>query len=475
MPLSARLSRSAAGLLLAAALPALAACGGGSGGDPSADPAAVAPAGSAVYLEANLEPGDDINELAKKLSGEEDPGGRIKAEIEKSARESEPDFKFSEDIEPWLGDRAGVFVPKVTTGDDTPAGIVLPTKDPDKAKEAIEKSIRTPDKGEDKPQVTERTYNDTKYIIDTGEDNGVAIVDDYAVVGSDVAIKGAIDASEGDSLADSSEYKKARDAVEEDGVGFMYVRLSQVFSGLGPQGAAARQALKGFGDTIAVGLDGDASTITAESASLGVTGPEGPRAPATCWRRFRPSRGWPSASADLGTRIEQGIEQFSQLGALGGQDPEQLLDQLEAQLGIDPRRDLAAWMGDVALFAVGDTPAEIGGGLVAKTKDAAATRKAIPRITRFLEQVAQVQAKPLRQSGVDLGVTLTSPELPLPIHMVLTDDERFIVAVTDKALEEALEPAESLGDVAGVQGRRRQARRRARAAGLPELRPRRRA
>jgi hypothetical protein len=399
-----------------------------------------------VYFEANLKPGDDINELAKKLSGEQDPGGRIKQEIEKSARESQPDFKFSEDVEPWLGDRAGVFVPKITMGDETPVGIVLPTKDADKAKEAIEKTIRTPDKGEDKPQIAERTYKDTKYIVDTSEDNGVAIVDDSAVVGSDSAIKGAIDAADGDSLADNAEYEKARDAVEGDGVGFAYVRLSQVFSGLGPQGAAARQALKGFGDTIAIGLDGDASSITAESASLGVTGEPGPSGAGEVFADL-PAESWLAAGgADVGGRIEQAIEQFSQLGALSGQDPEQLLDQLEAQLGIDPRRDLAAWMGDAAFFAVGDTPAEIGGGLVAKTKDAAATRRSIPRIARFLERVGQVQSKPLRQSGVDTGVTLTSPQVPLPIHMVLTDDERFIVAVTDRALEQALKPTAALGD-----------------------------
>jgi hypothetical protein len=152
---------------------------------------------------------------------------------------------------------------------------------------------------------------------------------------------------------------------------------------------------------------------------------------------------------DLGGRIEQAIEQFSQLGALGGQNPEQLLDQLEAQLGIDPRRDLASWMGDAGVFAFGDTPAELGGGLVVAVKDQDAARAAMPRIVRFLRRVGGVSAKPLSRGGIDTGFTLSSPALPLPVHLALTDQDRMIVAVTDAALAQALKATDDrLGDSA---------------------------
>src|SRR5687767_10120402 len=140
MPLFPRLLRPAAALAAAATLP-LAACGGGSGGDPNADPAAVVPAGAAVYFEANLKPGDDITELAKKLSGEEDPGGALKSAIEKEARETDKDFSFSDDVDPWLGDRIGVFVPRVAATGDTPAALIAPTEDADKAKEFLEEEL----------------------------------------------------------------------------------------------------------------------------------------------------------------------------------------------------------------------------------------------------------------------------------------------------------------------------------------------
>lgn len=441
-----RLLRPAAALAVAATIPFAAACGGGSGGDPSADPAAIVPARAAVYIEANLKPGDDVTELAKKLSGEDDPGGAIKSAIEKEARETDKDFKYADDIEPWLGDKVGIFLPRVQVNGDSPAGLVAPTKDADKAKEFLERELRSEGEDGEKPQVVERTHRDTKYLVDTSDDEGVAIVDDYAVFGSDAAIKGALDAQDGESLAESSEYEKARDAVKDDRVGFMYVRLSQIFSSLGQQGAAARQVFSGLGETIAVGLDGDPSSIRVESAALGTEGGGGATSPGKVLADL-PASAWLAAGvSDVGGRIDKAIEQFSQLGALGGQNPEQLLDQLEARLGIDPRRDLAAWLGDVGIFAFGDSPAEIGGGLVATTKDAGATRRSIPRIARFLEQAADVRSRPLSRGGIDTGVTLQSPGLPLPVHMALTDDERFIVVVTDAALAQTLQKTDALGD-----------------------------
>ncbi len=449
MPLSARLLRSAAVLATAASLPVLSACGEGGGGDPSADPAAIVPARAPVYVEANLKPGDDITELAKKLSGEEDPGGALKGAIEKEARETDKDFKFSEDIEPWLGDRVGLYVPRITAGGgETPVALVAPTTDADAAKKWLERQVRETGEDGQKPQVVERTHRDTQYLVDTTDDEGVAIVDDYAVFGSDEAIKGTLDAKAGDSLADSGEYDKARESVEDDGAGFVYVRVSQLFSGLGPQGAAARQAFQGLGETFAVGLDGDASSLRLAAAALGAEGGAASAGPGEVLAQL-PSSAWFAAGvADLGGQVERAIEQFSQLGALGGQDPEQLLDQLEAQVGIDPRRDLAAWMGDVGVFAFGDSLTEIGGGMVASVKDEGAARRAIPRLSRFLRRFAGMSVRPLNRGGIDTGVTLRSPQLPLPIHMALTDDERFIVGVTDSALAQALQRTDPLGESA---------------------------
>ena len=446
MPLTTRLLRPLVAPAAALSLALAAGCGGDSGGDPGADPAAIVPARAPVYAEGNLKPGDDIKELAKKLSGEEDPGGAIKRELEKSAREDDPDFRFSEDVEPWLGDRIGVFATELT-GDDPPLGIVAPTKDSDKARETLERELRAQDKDEPKPQVVERTHRDTKYLVDTAQDEGVAIIDDYAVFGADAAIKAAIDAREGEALAENADYDKAREAIEEDDVGFAYIRVEQLLSGLGPQGAVVSQALQGLGDTVAIGLDGDESNIIAESAALGVTAPEGSNAGAGEVLTELPDSAWAALGvSDLGGKIEQGLKQLSQLGGLSGQDPEAILKQLEDQLGINPRRDLADWIGDVGIFATGDSLDTISIGLVGQTKDADATRRSIAKIATLVERAASATSKPLKRAGVDTGVTLTGGEVDQPVHIALTDDERFIVVFNDDGLDAVLESEGKLGD-----------------------------
>ena len=448
MPLSARVTRSLTAPLLVASALALSACGG-SGGDPTADPAAIVPPGAPVYIEANLKPSDEVKELAKKLSGEEDPGAALKRWFEREAAEDNPNFKFSEDVDPWLGERAAVFAPRISAGGDSSVGAILTTKDVDEAEKALERTLREGDKGDEKPRVTKRNHRDTEYFVDTTDNDAAGIVEDYAVVGDENAVKAVIDQAAGDAdpLADTSEYKKARDAIEADGVGFVYVRLSQVFSSLGPQGVALRQGLQGLGETLAVGLDGDESKIEAESAALGVSGSGSgdpgkvlPTLPSSAWLAI--------GAADVGGQIDKAIEQLGQLGGLGGQDPEQLLDQLEAQLGIDPRRDLAAWMGDVGFFVFGDKPAEAGGGLVAEATDPAAARRALPRLARFVSNFAGGRVQPLSRGGVEFGVSLRSPELPFPLHMALTDDDRVIVAATDGALAQTLQETDALGESA---------------------------
>ncbi|HEX2087059.1 MAG TPA: DUF3352 domain-containing protein [Solirubrobacteraceae bacterium] len=446
MPLSSRLLRPAAALCAAAVLPLAAACGDDDG-NAGADPAALAPARAPMYVEVNLNPGDDVKELARKLSGEEDPGGAIKRLIEKEARKSDKDFKYSEKVEPWLGDRAGLFVSGFSAGGDSPpAAVVVATKDVDKARETLEEQIRKGESGGPKPQVVERTHKGTKYLVDTSDDEAVAFVEDYAVFGNDAAVKLAIETPDGESLAENGEYEKAREAVEEDGVGFAYIRFSQIFSALGPQGEAAKQLLSGYGETFAVGLDGDPDSIDLESAALGVS-EDNPYAgpgevvaslPASSWGAY--------GTADFGKQIQRYIEKFGEAAASGlGQSPEQLFGQLERELGFDVRRELE-WIDDIGVFVLGDKLTELGGGLVAKTSDPAATRRSIPRLVTFLEGAADVQGEPLRRAGVVEGTTLRSTEIPVPIHLALTEDDRFIIVASDGALAQTLQATDKLGD-----------------------------
>jgi hypothetical protein len=439
-------------LLPLAAIAGLAGCGG-SGGDPDADPAAVVPARAPIYLEASVKADDDFEAVAKKLSGSENPNAEIKRLFERAVNEGGGDFKWDEDVKPWIGDRVGIYITALNPeGEDADAAFVAPTEDADKAQEFLEKDLAEKGDGdEQEPKVADRKYKDTEYKVDTANNEAVAILDDYAVYGTEQAVKGGIDATEGEGLADADAFKKARDQVEDDALGFGYVRLSTLFSSLGPQGAAARQLLGQSGDTVAFSLDAEENEISAEVATLGAKdgGPTGPGAVLPSL----PGDAWVAAgSADIGAQFEKQLQQFSQLGAFGGVNVDQVLEQFRSQTGLDVREDVLSWMGDAGIYVAGQGLSDIGGALVVQSKDAAKSEDfvaALPRLIRRFGQ-GQVTARSLEPSGgvdFDRGVQLRASGLPLPISIVAAG-ERFVIAVGGTALEAALKPAEALKDSA---------------------------
>ena len=442
-------------LLPLAAGVALAAGCGSSGGDPDADPAAIVPARAPVYLEADLslegDQQDAVNALSEKLAGTDQPGAELKRLIEREMREDDPDFSFKEDVDPWLGDRIGLFVTNVTvsgTEPDAEAAFVAPTEDADKARETLERELGERDEGDPAPKVVERTHRDVEYKVETNEDTAVAIVDEYAVMGTDRGVKAAIDAREGSSLASSDDYKEARGKVADDGVGIAYVGTSQLLAALGPQGAALRPVLGQAGRSIAVALDAEEDAIRVESAAVGVTSPavEGDVAGVI---GALPSTSWLAAgTADVGGQLEQSLRQFGQLGAFGGVDLEEILQQVQQQTGIDVREDLLSWMGDAGVFVQGSQISELSGALVVRSTDEAKSRAVVPKLGRALERlVPGVRVGRLAASvdGVDEGLTLRFADVPLPVHVAAAGD-RFVIAVTDTGLEAALDPQTPLSE-----------------------------
>jgi hypothetical protein len=434
------------------AVAAIAAGCGGSGGDPDADPAAVVPSRAPVYVEATINPdgetADEIKALSQKLAGTDKPGAELKKLFDKAVNEDEGgSFSWDKDVKPWIGDRVGVYVTSVNaSGEDADAALVAPTDDPDKAQEFLEKDLAERDASdEQEPKVTSRTYKDTKYKVDTANDLAVAILGDYAVTGTEKAVKGGIDGHEGDNLADTDAFKKARDQVQDEGVAFGYVKLSTLFSALGPQGAAARQAFGQMGDTVAFALDTDKDAIRMETAALGAKSNGASGDPGKLIAEL-PADSWLAAgTADIGTQLEQALQQIGQLGALGGTDIESVLGQLERQFDIDLRDDVISWMGDGGVFVRGESLGDIGGALVVQSKDADKTEAFIGKLRRLASQIPGANVRSLSESGVDAGLTFRSSQLPLPVHVAAAGD-KFIVAVTDGALQAALKPSGALGE-----------------------------
>jgi hypothetical protein len=430
-------------------------CGGSSSGAADADPAAVVPANAPLYVEAALKPdgetSDEIKALGKKLAGIDDPGAELIRQFEREVNEDGgPKFSWKEDVEPWVGDRVGFFLSSFDAQDGEGEGaLVAATSDADKAKKTLEKALAEKEEGDPAPKVEERKQGDVTYKVDTVGDNAVAIVDDYAVVGTEGGVKAAIDAAAGEGLEEADAFAKARDQVEDEAVGFAFIRFEQLLAAAGPQGAALKPFLGQFGESMVVALDTEDDAIQVETAQLGVkgNGAAGAGDPGAVLPTL-PGDAWAAIGVkDVGAQFEQGLQQVGQLGAFGGFDLDEVLGQIEQAFGLDVRRDLISWMGDAGVFAQGTDLSNIGGALVVQSKDPAKTKAVIPKLEKFVRSATtgQARVRALDAPGVDAGFTVRADEVPLPIHVAAAGD-KFVVALTDNALQAALKPSGTLAD-----------------------------
>jgi hypothetical protein len=463
------LPRSLTTLALAAAvaLP-IAGCGSSStaGGDPGADPAALLPASAPVYVEAQVRPtgalGDNALAVARKLLGTSDPGGMIVGLL--GGKLNDDNLTYAKDIAPWLGQRAGLVVTGVGAGGKN-ADVVaaVASKDDDAAQKFVDGRQGT----------SKQTYRDVSYQYDAGHNLALAVVDHALIVGTQRGFKSAIDARSGAKLADAAAFKKARETVGSDGLGFLYADPSRLFDialsaapGLsgadasGPMagplsaGTALRGLLGGSGlQAITASLDAASDALRIDAAAIGLkagsassllsSGSGGPAAVAAV-----PADAWLSAGiGDVGTTVTRALSQMGGSAATGGVDPATLLQGLQAQLGIDIQKDLLSWMGDAALFVRGTTKDEIGGALVVQSKDPAASRAAIKKLEKaFGTFGVQTGALGSGTGGAE-GFSVKLDQLPASIQVAAKDD-KFVVAYGKGALADALGGGAKLGDSA---------------------------
>ena len=126
---------------------------------------------------------DDVLDAAGKVLRTDDPEAKIRELLDKAFKDSEnPDTSYEKDIEPWLGEKAGVWVSGVDRKDPGYVAVVA-TKDTEKAQEAIDEGIK--DEG---GTIKERSYEGVDYQVD---EDGVAagIVGDFFTVGTEAGVQ----------------------------------------------------------------------------------------------------------------------------------------------------------------------------------------------------------------------------------------------------------------------------------------------
>ena len=198
-------------------------CGSSDDGGGSSDPAAFAPASSPLYIAGTVRPTGslqaNVDALASKLAGVDDLGGLIISQLEASASDSGEDFDYEKEVEPWLGEKAGLSFQKFDGEDFHGFAVAVETTDSGAAESFVDKQI-----GESDDEPVEESYEDNDYWLE--DDTAVGVVGDSLIIAEGKAsFEGAVDAEGGDSLADSEDFNSAMAGATEGSLADVFVDI----------------------------------------------------------------------------------------------------------------------------------------------------------------------------------------------------------------------------------------------------------
>jgi hypothetical protein len=432
--------------VVAAAL-VVAGCGGGGSGGGGGEPAEFAAPESVVYIEANLSPeakvSEEIDELTQKVFGIDGIGQFAGEELEKLAAADNEKFDFSEDVEPWLGEKAGLFLKEVHGDDFTGGGFVIETTNSGEAEEFVEKLTEEGDEKDEEEEFEGVTF----WVNEEGA--GLGVIGDFLAYGETKAyFEEMVKSSEGEGLSESEKFKTAMEAAPEDGVGRVYVDLGGAIQNVDAETKAGFALLQ---------IEPQHSTLVgtvipgAEQVELDVTTDIGKgevqsgdasklleSMPATSTLAF--------ATPAFGKSFSEGIHGFSETGVPGQFEPGELEAALE-QLGIN-LESLGQNLGNAGGFLEGTSKADLGGAMVIETKDAAEAKQLIGGLGLVLRASGTEGVTAI--NGEISGFSVRTPKLGAQPLIIGTANEKIVIAYGTGAAAKALKSStETLGSTAG--------------------------
>jgi Protein of unknown function (DUF3352) len=430
-----------AALAVAAACAALVAAGcGGGGGEPTTvaltgpDPATLAPADAPFFAESVARPEGEVKDALdgalSKLLATDDPGGFIVDQLDKALAEGKTRLTYEEDVAPWLGERAGIFF-ETFTDRNADGAAVVDTTDPAAAQRAIDKAAAA-----DKTPERNRTYKGVDYKVDH-KGTAAGMVGDFAVFGTEVAFRDAVDASRGSSLADSGEFRSELGAAPDGQVAFVFADPRRVVDALEKAGQVTAAEVAAAGPQLQTLLSAPVAAsvgATADQLSIEASAAASSSAPAPqespLLRQF-PSDSWFAfAASDAGRFYGQALAQ-------GG------AAAFPRALGFDLGSELGHWAGDVGGFVGGTSLFGLGGALVVETSDEQASAQTLAKLRDALSRDQSVTVSPLDSQG-EQGFSLSPAGVPVQFQVVQRDGK--VVAGLGDAVDQAFSPSSTLDD-----------------------------
>lgn len=454
-----KLPRAALLAVLSALVLLLAACGGDDSegsGDLGPDPATMTPADAPIYMEAVVKPSgsmsDDFNSALSKLTGNDDPGGMIRSALDEEIS-SDPDsdgMTYTEDIEPWLGERIGIFVSEFDPKTEEPeAAGVIALDDPEEAQSFIDRMSESSDGSE-----TDEEYNGVAYKYDRAEDTAVGIDGDFMLIGTEQGFEAAVDASD-DPLSGSADAEEALGEAPDNAMGSMYVDAQALVDLIKQSGEIPPSQLGQVEQQLEQFASGPiaAWAVVSESAfSMSFSGPaaEGQSGPSDLISTF-PADSWLAfATADLGKTLQQSIDQFTQGFKAGFEasappgidasqyDPVQMFKQ---ETGLDLETDLT-WIGDAGGFVEGTSVLGLGGGLVMEADDEQAAGEAIDKLEGALSKSPELKRE-IKITPSENGFSIQAAGAPIGAEVAL-EDGKVVVAAGAATVDDVVNASDTL-------------------------------
>jgi Protein of unknown function (DUF3352) len=432
---------------LLAALVALFAvgCGGGDdGGGGDTDPASIAPAQAPVFIDFTVRPEGEtkqnIDALAQKIAGIDNVGDLIITELENSASEDGEEFDYEKEVEPWLGEKGGLFLQEYEEDDFEGYGAAVQTSDEDAAREFINKQVEA----DEDEEVKDGSYEGVDFKVEEDEttfgvfDGLVAFAEDEAT------FKTMVDAANGENLAGEDTYTSAVADVPDDSAANVYVDIGALIKESGDE---IDDETRLFLDS--VGIEPDEATAVASMVpgsdqieidfSTNVSGENPPSGDASELLGSLPGTSVAAfGAAEFGKRFNEGIDQIDKQGIPGeGIEPGELKKGLK-QAGID-LESIAGSIGDVGAYVTGNSESSLGGALIMETEDATQAKNTVSNIGLFLRSANVPGVTVIK--GKASGFSIRDAELGRQPVVVAAKGNRIAIgyglASTIAAFEEA--------------------------------------
>ena len=406
-----RITLAAPAIVLALAL---AGCGD-EDSDAASAPASVMPADSPIYFEVTIRPeGEEADNLEALLSelGElpligsvGDPGDFIIEQLESQAASSGVDFSYADDVEPWLGERAGFSVFPSETGEDIVVA-AIETTDEDEARDAIEELLE-----QGPADYAEEEYEGVNYLTSPTDEFSFGVFDGHVVFATPGAFEDAVDASAEESLGSSEKLADAVESFDDGSLGSLYLDLAQ-FEQLAESPEDAEEfeqaqaiAPEFFEGAIAI----SAGVSAADQIYLDYSSPmiEGqPEAGASPLLETAPGDALGAvALSDIGAfgpPIVDLLERAQEEGADLEDYPSDGIEQaFEDETGV-AFDDAAEAIGDASLWVRGQLPDDVEVGGEMEVTDTAVAEDLIDAVQKEIEQEGEAELGP-PVGGSDVG------------------------------------------------------------------------